>query len=98
KMCSKYVFFGIVAQCVFYSLILADSGKAQNKSIEEVNVNVALNGASFEEFTKQIEQQTDFTFFFGNVKIRKTAKITLNAHNQKLADVLREVSQTTGLS
>src|SRR5690606_5107845 len=46
----------------------------------------------------QVERQTNFTFFFGNVKINKAQRFTLNASNQKLSDVLRELSKKTGFS
>ena len=97
-MCSKYLLIGIVAQCFFYSLIFADNSNAQSKSIDEVKVNVKLNNATFEEFISQVEGQTDFKFFFGNVKQSKIKGITLNANNEKLAEVLKELSQMTKLS
>lgn len=98
KLCSRYALIGVVAQCLFFTLVLADEGKAQSKSIEDVRVNIKLQDASFEDFINQVERQTNFTFFFGNVKINNAQKFTLNAANQKLSDVLRELSKKTGFS
>ena len=98
KMCAKHVLIGIISQCFFYTLIFADDGRAQSRSIEEVAVTIELHDASFKEFTRQVEAQTEFTFFFGNVKIGAIHKLSLNADEQKLANVLRKISQMTGLS
>lgn len=97
-MCSKFVLFGIVAQCAFYSLILAEDGKAQSKSIEEVKVNVKLSDASFEEFIAQVERQTEFTFFYEDVEVRELRNFNLKASNRSLRQVLETVSRKTGLS
>lgn len=98
KMCSAYLFIGIVAQSMLYTLVLAGETKAQAKSIEEVTVNIGLDNASLTEFIDQVEKQTNFTFFFEKVKVNKVQKITLEANNEKLAGVLRKLSQMTGLS
>lgn len=98
KMCSAYFFVGIIAQSMLYTLVIAGETKAQAKSIEEVTVSIGLDNASFYEFIDQVEQQTDFTFFFEKVKLNRTKAITLQAKNQKLAEVLRELSKMTGFS
>src|SRR5690606_19349461 len=98
KMCSAYFFAGIIAQSMLYTLVVAGETKAQAQSIEEVTVSIGLNNASFYEFIDQVEQQTNFTFFFEKVKVNKMQKITLQAKNEKLAGVLRELSKMTGLS
>lgn len=98
KMCSAYLFIGIVAQSMLYTLVLAGETKAQAKSIEEVTVNIGLDNASLTEFIEQVEKQTNYTFFFEKVKVDKVQKITLEANNEKLAGVLRKLSQMTGLS
>lgn len=83
---------------MLYTLVVAGETKAQAQSIEEVTVSIGLNNASFYEFIDQVEQQTNFTFFFEKVKVNKMQKITLQAKNEKLAGVLRELSKMTGLS
>lgn len=98
KMCSAYLFIGIIAQSMLYTLVFAGETKAQAKSIEEVTVSIGLNNASLNEFIDQVEKQTNFTFFFEKVKVNKVQKITLEANNEKLAGVLRKLSQMTGLS
>src|SRR5690606_10847981 len=98
KMCSAYLFIGIIAQSMLYTLVFAGESKAQAKSIEEVTVSIGLNNASLNEFIDQVEKQTNFTFFFEKVKVDKVQKITLEANNEKLAGVLRKLSQMTGLS
>lgn len=98
KMYSAYFFVGIIAQTMLYTLVVAGETKAQVKSIEEVTVNIGLDNASFYEFIEQVEQQTDFIFFFEKVKVDKAQSISMNAKNEKLAEVLRDLSKMTGLS
>ena len=98
KKCSAYLFVGIMAQSMLYTLVVAGETKAQAKSIEEVTVNIGLDDASLNEFISQVEQQTEFTFFFDKVNVDKAQTITIDAKDQKLAKVLRELSQMTGLS
>src|SRR5690606_25042242 len=98
KMYSAYFFVGIIAQSMLFTFVIAGESKAQVKSIEEVTVSIGLENASFYEFIAQVEQQTDFTFFFEKVEINQAQTITLQAKSQKLAEVLRELSKVTGLS
>ena len=66
---SKYTLFGLMAQCFLYTVILANSGNAQVKSIEEVMVRIPLQNEAIENAFKAADG-----FLEGNILARRTGK------------------------
>ncbi|MCG8310802.1 MAG: TonB-dependent receptor [Cytophagales bacterium] len=96
-MMSKYAVFGIIIQCFCFSLLIAEKGSAQTKSVEQIYLTLHIEHNEIEEVFKQISNETDFDFIYSNNLLEKKKKINLNADHMSLGDILRRISQKTGL-
>lgn len=97
---SKYATLGVVVQCLLFTVILAEDGKTQPVSLENVYVSFKLNNTSIEEAFAKIESSTNFSFAYKK-KIIKQAKrqfLKSDFSNESVAGVLRFISDNTGLS
>ncbi|MDP4679062.1 MAG: TonB-dependent receptor, partial [Cyclobacteriaceae bacterium] len=97
---SKYAALGVVVQCLLFTAILAEDGKAQPVSLENVYVSFELNNTSIEEAFSKIENSTEFNFAYKKKIIKQAKKQFLKSDfsNESVASVLRFISDDTGLS
>ncbi|MEQ6121277.1 TonB-dependent receptor [Reichenbachiella sp. MALMAid0571] len=97
---SKYATLGFMLQCILYTVLLAENGKAQGLSLEEIYVSFALNNTSIEETFSKIENSTEFSFAYKKKIIKQAKKQFLKSDfsHHSMADVLRFISENTGLS
>lgn len=95
---SKYTLFGLMAQCFLYTVILASSGNAQVKSIEEVYVSLDLNDLTIEEVFREVEKTTGFQFAYKKSIIDRRQRFTENLKKQSLGNLLRFIAENTDLA
>jgi TonB-linked SusC/RagA family outer membrane protein len=97
---SKYAALGVVVQCLLFTVILAEDGKTQPVSLENVYVSFKLNNTSIEEAFAKIESSTDFSFAYKKKIIKHANRQFLKSDfsNESVAGVLRFISDNTGLS
>ena len=93
---SCYAFKGFLIQCICFTFLFAESGKAQ-KSIEEVYLTIQMDDVKVKQVFSQIEKKTPFSFAYPNNVIEGSSKISLDFENESLADLLRYVSKKSDL-
>ncbi|MCG8386490.1 MAG: TonB-dependent receptor [Cytophagales bacterium] len=96
---SKYIIFGVLVQCVLYSIVPAYDGEAQKISLENIRISVAIENKSIREVFRQIEELTDFEFAYHKSVINSNQKLRIKQNNDdhSLADLLRTISRETNL-
>lgn len=95
---SKLLFYGLVLQIFFGSLLIARDGRAQKDvSIEDVYLSINLKDVSLQKTLDVITEKTNFKFAFEQKIIETNQSITINASNESLADVLLNISKSTDL-
>ena len=94
---TKLFTYAFVIQGLTMSFLMAENGKAQNKSIEEVMVRIPLIEVSVEEVFSKLEKSTEYNFVYTNRDIADIEKVTINGDNQSVYDVLLLISQQTKL-
>jgi TonB-linked SusC/RagA family outer membrane protein len=96
---SRLLFYGLVVQICFTSLLIAENGRAQeNVSIEDVYISLNMEDASLEQILNTITEKTDFKFAFERKNIRSVEPLSTKVSNESLANVLRGISKSTDLS
>ncbi len=93
---SKYTFYGIFMQMMFLTLVLADEGRGQFKSIEDVNISIALKNAKVNETFDKIERLTQFRFAYKKSVLPKQ-RLNISQKTRSLGDLLRVISSETKL-
>lgn len=87
----------IVLQTIFASLLIANNtdthAQNQRSSIEKIYIDVNFNHTPFKEVLKDISNKTDLNFSYEGVNIPLNKKITINASNESVANVLRKISK-----
>ncbi|MDN5214352.1 TonB-dependent receptor [Fulvivirgaceae bacterium BMA12] len=93
---SRYIIIGAFLQCIFYSLLLADTTNAQRKSIKDIYVKIELEGKVVRVF-REIEKVTDFRFSYNKSKLDLSTTVSVQFTDQTLAAVLKTVSRQSDL-
>lgn len=88
--------FGI--QFLTMSLLLAWTGNAQVKSIEEVKVYLSLDDVKVEEAFKELEKHTNYNFVFATREIKDLPLVTFEGQGQSLYDILMEIASQADLN
>jgi TonB-linked SusC/RagA family outer membrane protein len=97
-MLSKRLIYAFLIQLFLCTVILANTGNAQLKSIEDVKVSLNLKERSLAVFFKQVESKTDFKFTYTDNLVDLKQPITVVENNISLYDVLVAVSIQTHLN
>ena len=96
---SKFILYGIFLQAFLCSFLLANEGRSQRKSLEEIYISIDLKNNSLQETFQVIENKTNFVFAFEKALIdEKDVSITTRSKNESLASLLRQISKDAGLS
>ena len=94
---SKTILYSFVIQCFSMSILLAYSGSAQVKAIDEVPVNIELQNSSVEEAFSKIESATGYNFVYTSRELKELPMLSLS-NSGSLYDLLVNVSLQTGLN
>src|SRR5690606_27424870 len=94
-MLSKRLFYVFLGQVFLCTVLLANTGNAQRKTIEEVKVTLNLQEKTLLQFFKQVEAGTDFMFTYSDDLVDLRQKVTVEESNQSLYKVLEAVSRQT---
>ncbi|MDN5202180.1 TonB-dependent receptor [Fulvivirgaceae bacterium BMA10] len=93
---SRTVFNVILVNCCLAGTLVASDSNGQTKSIEEIFISLKAKERALEEVLGRIEAKTTFHFSY-YIDDLKGKKITVNAQNQSLANVLRTIARQTKL-
>lgn len=96
---SQFAIIGFLVQCLTFTFLLASEVDAQkNKSIENIYLTLEMKEASIQDVFNTIEGKTPFSFAYKKSIIEKNKKINASFEQESLANLLRYISQSTGLS
>ncbi|MCG8386106.1 MAG: SusC/RagA family TonB-linked outer membrane protein [Cytophagales bacterium] len=86
----------ILLSAVFAGAVFAGGAKAQ--SISKAKISISIQDAGIQQVLEAIEEKTEYTFHFKSTTIKKVdERISLNAKEETVADVLRAIAGKTGL-
>lgn len=97
-MLSKQLIYVFLIQLLFCTIILANSGNAQRKSIEKVKISMNLQEKSLAQFFNLVESKTDFKFTITDNFVDLRQPITVVENNISLYDALVALSIQTDLN
>lgn len=92
KYMSKYVILGIVLQTILFSVISAREVEGQS-SIENVFLDINLNGLKIQQAFVEIEKKTSFKFSYKKKAIGNKRISNIDGGTSSLASVLREIGK-----
>jgi TonB-linked SusC/RagA family outer membrane protein len=95
---SGFALIGLMLQCFLYTVILANTGNAQSKSIDEIHVAIDLENLSIEEVFQRIEKLTDFQFAYKKGIIDQKKRFSRHTTYLTLGNLLRHIAQNTDLA
>lgn len=97
---SRAVLWGLILQISLLNTLLASNNQpeqSKKKSIEEVYLSVNADNQRITEVFQAITQRTGFSFAYNEKLVNLRQRISLEADNTSLADVLREISRLASL-
>jgi TonB-linked SusC/RagA family outer membrane protein len=97
-MLSKRLMYAFLFQLILCTVLLANTGNAQRKTIEGVKISMNLQEQSLAQFFRQVESKTDFKFTYTDNLVDLNQAITVVKNNKSLYDVLVAVSMQTQLN
>ena len=92
-----YWALGLVLQSITVNSMLA-SQPPEDKDLQHVKVKITGIDISFEQALLQIEQQTDFKFFYIKEDVPLNEKVKLNQEEESLYQILHGFAKEYGLS
>lgn len=97
-MLSKKLMYGFLIQLFFCTVLLANTGNAQRKTLEEVKISVNITEKSLSQFFKLVESKTDFKFTFSDNLVDLKQKVTMYETNNSLYEILVLLSRESNLN
>ena len=96
---SQFALVGFLVQCLTFTFLMASEADAQkNQSIENIYLTLEMKDASIQDVFNSIEGMTPFSFAYKRSVLKKDKKIDASFKKESLANLLRYISQSTGLS
>lgn len=96
---SRSLFFGIILQTIPVAMLLASVEAQPNDlspDLKKVSIQVDVDKASTEQLFRQIEQRSDYKFFYDEKVLAAKTKFTLNKQ-MSLFELLTYISERAGL-
>src|SRR5690606_20606789 len=92
-MLSKRLMYAFLIQLFMCTVLLANTGNAQRKTIEEVKVSLNLKEKTLLQFFRQVESKTEFKFTYNDDLVDMKQKVTIEENDLSLYKVLQAVSK-----
>ncbi|MEN7549480.1 TonB-dependent receptor [Rapidithrix thailandica] len=97
-MFSKHFLVGCLIQCLLFSLVYASETNAQqNRSINDVTVEINMPSGKVSDYFALIESQTQFKFSYDRKDLQKNNTLVRISNASTVAEVLTEISRTARL-
>src|SRR5690606_37660702 len=96
-MLSKRLMYAFLIQLILCTVLVANTGRAQSKTIEEVEVSLNLQEKTLLQFFRQVEAKTDFKFTYNDDLINLNQVVTVEEKDKSLYKMLEVVSKQTSL-
>src|SRR5690606_15387764 len=87
-MLSKRLMYAFLIQLFMCTVLLANTGRAQRKTIEEVRITLQLKEQSLSRFFEQVEAKTDFKFTYNDDLINLNQVVTVEEKDKSLYKML----------
>ncbi|WKN30651.1 TonB-dependent receptor [Porifericola rhodea] len=96
---ARHLILIFVLQSFFSTVLSANNlhAQLQNKSIEEIYISLQVENNLIKDVFNTISKQTGFSFAYNEAKVNLRKRISLDAQNASLADILREISKEADL-
>lgn len=94
---TKLVLYGTFIQCFMLSVLLAADINAQQKSIDDIYLDINLKNSSIKHALEVIEKETGLFFAYSDSSIDKNVKIDYASSEASLRDVLSHLSKNSDL-
>ncbi len=94
---TKLCLYAFIVQCFSMSWLLASDGKAQQKNIEEVLININIEETAIEEAFSRIESASGFHFVYTAEEMAAIEKVSLRGQKASVYELLQNLSTQTGL-
>ena len=69
-----------------------------NTYAQEHRITLSIENGTFYDVVSQIEEQSEFMFFYKSEEIDKTQKINLNVKDKLISEVLNEIMKNSDLT
>ncbi|WP_245949393.1 SusC/RagA family TonB-linked outer membrane protein [Echinicola strongylocentroti] len=97
-MLSRYFVGAFIFQLFFTAVLMANTGNAQFKRLDEVEVTIQVESTGLAQIITELEEQTGFQFSYNKGKVSfKDVQLDIDRKGAPLVDVLKEISQKTTL-
>ncbi len=96
-MVLKHASFVLLIINLSLSTLMANVGRAQVKSLNDISISISLSNATVKQALKAIEGKTDFIFTYSNEKLSKDIRIDLYVENETLATSLLSIAKQANL-
>lgn len=97
-MASKFMLYGFLIVMLLFSPVMASSGNAQVKSIEEVNIKLKHKRATVSRFFSEIESLTEFKFLLSDQTLKLDAEVTMKKAEGSVAEILYQIGAQSHLN
>lgn len=97
-MSIKVLLKGVALLCLTLGPLMANTSKAQVKSIDEVFLKLEKSNYTLAQFFKETENKTDFKFFYTDQAIKTSSNIALIFNTGSVEDYLLQIAKQTDLS
>ena len=94
---SKYLFYGIVAQCLMLNLLLANNSLGQEKSMDEIYLSIDGENLDLKTVFSRIEAATGFEFAYFKSAVDEDLAVNFHFQRESLGNILRKLSSTANL-
>lgn len=95
---SKGTFHAIIVNCIILTAVYASDVTAQQiQSVKDVSISLKAQTTTLNKVLRDIESLTDYRFSFRKEDLDGQAIIATSANNATVAEVLLDISKTTGL-
>lgn len=94
---SKYTIYGMILQVFCLSLLLAETGKAQNESLKDIRLTVNWENTRLTSVFNDLNTKTGFKFNFHDAEINVNKKVTMSLAENSMEEVLRVLSKEADL-
>ncbi len=85
--------YGFIFQFFFLSILLAENGKSQRKSISKIPLALEFKNTNLKNVFDKITEVTDFEFAFNDARVDLNARVSTLTENKSLRGLLEKLSR-----
>ncbi len=94
----KMGFYITLIHTICFTVVIASSGSAQTKALNDIIISIDLNESSLYDAFQTLEKHTDYKFSYDQRVLKKKKTVSLVQKNISVKDVLLEISKQADVS